>query len=864
MADIVKIPGELESVATGNKVVDVANVKDKTKGNKSQFQINAEYEAALSDRYTKEETYNKEEVEQIITPPNPNYKYYATYADMVEETSHPAGAIYRVSSYDGTQVDAASYAEYTWNGSEYKLLAVKSQVNEIFDITVYNSNTKYADLTAALGVDGANVPESIRRGGMSIKFIQDSAQSSDNKYVQYRLMSDSFNTIIANWQGVDDEPTVGSENLVKSGGVTLKEHYIDEIEPIITLLNTDKRSEDGIWCNYLNGQYQRDEYVKNYSYYAPCIVKENTTYARNENCGQFGTVFFDKNMNFISGVTTDVFTTPSNAVYAVLNTTNYVSSNQVLIERDSAYNETTEGNLYYKTKLKHGDYVSTNDFNTTINDFNTTIANKVDKQDFDTFVYDLTGENQYPVKNGDNTWVALNIIAGQKYSVKNNTSGYIAMSTYSQDKQTQIQSLAGALAGQTYTFTASADAYYLLMYGSAAGTADITDYSSFIHKTESDINSLNIAVAENNVKALITTGDNVFNNQWGELGKWCNYSNGNFESNEYVTNYKCSDYIEVMPSTNYSRAKNRGQFGSVFFDANKTFISGVQTDTFTTPSNCKYVVINVSSDVGFKDVVVKGTYTISDIAEYPYYNKFVYEKPTDELLKIGIGTKYPTIKEGFEYAVTHNLGVEIKHGTYDLVEEGISGIGYILPKKVVGYGVTLICNLPKENWELSPLNCDYTNPLNVEVYGLKVVCSNCRYNIHDDLGAMQRGSYYHHIFKDLTLIHNSSPSAVLIAPNNIGGGFGDAGEILVENCIMESKNTVNSDYHSSFAEIQTDGCKAVFKDCVMNKTVTAAPVGTDDSYMNKVYVTNCICGTIPQSGHSVNNSLLSWNNVANN
>jgi len=45
------------------------------------------------------------------------------------------------------------------------------------------------------------------------------AQSSDNKYVQYRLMSDTFNTTVANWQGVDDEPTAGSDNLVKSGGV---------------------------------------------------------------------------------------------------------------------------------------------------------------------------------------------------------------------------------------------------------------------------------------------------------------------------------------------------------------------------------------------------------------------------------------------------------------------------------------------------------------------------------------------------------------------------------------------------------------------------------------------------------------------
>lgn len=50
---------------------------------------------------------------------------------------------------------------------------------------------------------------------MTVSFVS----TSDNKYVQYRLMSDSFNTTPANWQGVDDEPTALSENLVKSGGV---------------------------------------------------------------------------------------------------------------------------------------------------------------------------------------------------------------------------------------------------------------------------------------------------------------------------------------------------------------------------------------------------------------------------------------------------------------------------------------------------------------------------------------------------------------------------------------------------------------------------------------------------------------------
>lgn len=45
------------------------------------------------------------------------------------------------------------------------------------------------------------------------------AQSSDNKYVQYMLMNQSFTTNVTKWQGVDDIPIAGSNNLVKSSGV---------------------------------------------------------------------------------------------------------------------------------------------------------------------------------------------------------------------------------------------------------------------------------------------------------------------------------------------------------------------------------------------------------------------------------------------------------------------------------------------------------------------------------------------------------------------------------------------------------------------------------------------------------------------
>ena len=91
----------------------------------------------------------------------------------------------------------------------------------IYDVSARNNGKVFESIQALLNSSNLNtlIPASVRHGGMTIRFIQGSEQSSDNKYVQYRLMSDTFNTTLANWQGVDDVPTAGSDNLVKSGGV---------------------------------------------------------------------------------------------------------------------------------------------------------------------------------------------------------------------------------------------------------------------------------------------------------------------------------------------------------------------------------------------------------------------------------------------------------------------------------------------------------------------------------------------------------------------------------------------------------------------------------------------------------------------
>ena len=93
----------------------------------------------------------------------------------------------------------------------------------VWDVTAHNDNATFTDLQALLNHQDINtlIPVEVRKGGMSIKFVL----TSDNKYVQYRYMGtattgspDPF-LDTANWQGVDDEPTAGSDNLVKSGGV---------------------------------------------------------------------------------------------------------------------------------------------------------------------------------------------------------------------------------------------------------------------------------------------------------------------------------------------------------------------------------------------------------------------------------------------------------------------------------------------------------------------------------------------------------------------------------------------------------------------------------------------------------------------
>ena len=243
----------------------------------------------------------------------------------------------------------------------------------------------------------------------------------------------------------------------------------------------------------------------------------------------------------------------------------------------------------------------------------------------------------------------------------------------------------------------------------------------------------------------------------------------------------------------------------------------------------------------------------------PYYYDFKYPKPMvpeRDYVTVGAsGADFASVGEAFTYAIAHDKCVKILPGVYNLVAEGISGIGYLLPKKVEGYGAKLVCNLDEEDWNLSPLNT-HSGYDTIEVYGLEVECDNCRYTIHDDPGGTKP---YHHIFKDLILTHKSVVTEVILAPDNIGGGFGNGGHIEITNCKMNAAGPRNFAWHSRTTQQDYAGIVECHG-CVLNKRAGMANGGSWTGLFNILYISDCLCGSLPASPSEVNAKVVAWNN----
>ena len=77
----------------------------------------------------------------------------------------------------------------------------------IFDVSSNNNGAVFESLSAILSSSDLStlIPTSVRHGGMTIRFIQGSEQSSNNKYVQYSLTKSTWSTTPSDWEKVSLE-----------------------------------------------------------------------------------------------------------------------------------------------------------------------------------------------------------------------------------------------------------------------------------------------------------------------------------------------------------------------------------------------------------------------------------------------------------------------------------------------------------------------------------------------------------------------------------------------------------------------------------------------------------------------------------
>ena len=97
------------------------------------------------------------------------------------------------------------------NEMDGKVDELESEV--IYDVTANNDGVKFDSLYALLSDENLStlIPISVRHGGMTIRFVQ----SSGNKYVQYRLMTDEWSTNTKDWSFCGNDVYVDNPEFIR-------------------------------------------------------------------------------------------------------------------------------------------------------------------------------------------------------------------------------------------------------------------------------------------------------------------------------------------------------------------------------------------------------------------------------------------------------------------------------------------------------------------------------------------------------------------------------------------------------------------------------------------------------------------------
>lgn len=212
------IPAPLTSAVKNGYVTDTSEILDKNKG-KRQDEINQETDSKISDIKGGSTKSIAELSENIANEAERASSVEAGLRESIDELGQigldPDNAI----STDGNDFDGDTIAKRS------KIPTIGAIIDGnpgIYDVSKRNptggpnSDGKFT-LEYILANANTLIPTSRKHGGMEICFVH----SSDNRYVQYKLIADSFSIKISDWQWVDNDAILANELSIQGDGDSL-------------------------------------------------------------------------------------------------------------------------------------------------------------------------------------------------------------------------------------------------------------------------------------------------------------------------------------------------------------------------------------------------------------------------------------------------------------------------------------------------------------------------------------------------------------------------------------------------------------------------------------------------------------------
>ena len=701
-----------------------------------------------------------------------------------------------------------------------------------FDLTAYNNGTTYADLNAALTALNA-LPAAYKKGGMSMKYVH----TSDNKYVQYRCITQSFSVHPEDWQSIDSAIAE-----IKSDYINIIGKQCGDIDRFINIgpnvlpdTSNDKNGAfdgNGGWSYNENFCYTNFFPIESVAIYFAAYGTAKNIYMA---------YYYDREFNYIG-----------KSLEWVNNVTPPISCRWMRI----CYGASLQGHLIaiQSSSFTDGTRAYGADSVLSISDYCIRGENLIGYLDDNGKVGYHPGYQVSDYIDSTKAYLLYVDIDDKFFLATYNENKELIGMSYPQTHQGRYWKAAGSGSEAFFRVACASNRKLFIIPLDAA--YEKFDLNKALKKERPSDLFINNHIYENLLtKYGYATGMVLVNDRWGV---WFNSG---------VPSVVTSGYIPITESGISVYAKADTDIWYFFYDDKKDAIEGTygykkltanSVANLTIPSGASYVKIS-----GYPSIInvqrnISNIKSAVESDDFLYKNEYIRIGTASDLLNaMNKGGKY-YIESG-EYDIQDALGNDYLN-SFTNQEFGpyMNDGEYIFaPNAVVKFDYTGDNQAVIEAF--APIN---PRGKNVKIVGLNLHASNCKFPIHDELGGAMET--YLHEFLNCKIEYDNCFGC-------IGGGLGYNGNIIIDGCIFDGENRrdfYDADviYHNDYRE----GAKSTItiKNCIdipSDSTFRFGYYGASTA-ITDVIVTNCNLSRAPyvtnQTGdaQNVNMRLYAWNN----